>query len=351
MKRLSLVFVFMSAAGSASAATYCVESGDVAALSAAITAAQTNGEDDLIRMEIGQYDLSSDLIHDSGEPHALTIEGGYLSGAAPCAWDPTTPDASTTRIDGGNIIRVALNPLGGDLTIKGLTISRMFSGIGQFLPSVSLAGKNITISNVVLSENVAPQYAGIGIYGNGAIQLQNSLFSSNASWNGGAAIEVQNGNVGGLLCNWIINSTIAGNSSSLAGLSLQNNDPTCPSIVANSVFWDNGDKGTGEHDLKVSSETFLISDDVTVIDVDIGPLHPDSASFSMDPLFKDSSSGDYRVRDDSPLRDRGTSDGGFIWSPGDWDVVGKPRFDNGLADIGAFEVQDVIYAHGFDWQL
>ncbi len=68
---------------------------------------------------------------------------------------------------------------------------------------------------------------------------------------------------------------------------------------------------------------------------------------SIDPLFN----VDYSLSDFSPLRDKGSA-GAPFFSPGDFDVEGQPRiYHSEHVDIGAFEVQDVIFAHDFDFQM
>ena len=70
---------------------------------------------------------------------------------------------------------------------------------------------------------------------------------------------------------------------------------------------------------------------------------------SVDPLFK-SANESYALGDLSPLRDAGDL-GGLFFVLDPYDLVGNVRTYGAKPDIGASEIQDVIFANGADFQL
>ena len=57
---------------------------------------------------------------------------------------------------------------------------------------------------------------------------------------------------------------------------------------------------------------------------------------------------DWTIDDASPLRDKGLES---ELNVGEFDVAGHPRIYNDLPDVGAYEIQDVIFAYDFDIDL
>ena len=137
--------------------------------------------------------------------------------------------------------------------------------------------------------------------------------------------------------------------------------------ISNNVFWNNG--GT---DLMTngSGATNLANNDYGTLS---GTWATDSNALHVDPGFL--ALGDFRLRADSPLRDAGDNDavGGIgswdaagamrlavnsplrdggnnspIGGTGSFDADGNPRVVFGTVDLGAYEIQDVIFKDGFD---
>ena len=52
------------------AATFSIGAGDVAGFQSALTAAATNGEDDVINVSAGTYDLSSTLTYETSQAYS-----------------------------------------------------------------------------------------------------------------------------------------------------------------------------------------------------------------------------------------------------------------------------------------
>lgn len=322
------------------AAAFCITAGDVAGLQAALQTTETNGEDDVIQLQIGDYSLTSSLNSESLESHSLTIEGGYGEFFGnPCGLSPQTSDATQTRIDGAASYSIYLNPLGGSLILRGITIKNTFVGDQFPFAAVRLeSGATGSAENDIFSDNAA-------IHGNGVkvdsinVEIKNALFYGNSSWSGDASVLVYSSNFSDAVAVVIANSTFANNLSSFAALEISQASTSSASVIANSLFW-----GNSGSDAAFYTSAYLTNDDITYYD---GQITQSTGLVSISPFFKNSPAGDFSLKDDSPLRDMGASNG-FVWWPGDWDVRGKPRTSGVMPDVGAFEIQDVIFANGFD---
>jgi hypothetical protein len=146
--------------------------------------------------------------------------------------------------------------------------------------------------------------------------------------------------VGATLCDLIINSTFA-----WGGAAIQNTGDDCASVIANSIFFGSGDFYDGPY---IKGEAYLFNNDLfnTAGITGTADLHL-VENFSADPLFVNIWNGDFSLQDGSVIQNRG-SPGGFLWGPGEKDVVGGERVVGGNPDVGAFELQDVIFGNGFD---
>ena len=156
----------------------------------ALTAAQSNGQDDVINVEAGTYNITATLTYStpSGDGgHKLNIQGD---------------DAGSTILDGGGNVRIMSidtdnnhdgGDLGGDVTITGLTFRNgEITGSGAGVIAFSNSAAIILTSNT-FTGNSDTQYGG-GAYvqanGSGAITLTNNTFSGNSSGFGGGGAYV-----------------------------------------------------------------------------------------------------------------------------------------------------------------
>lgn len=340
-----LLILALAVSAHSQAATICVASGDVVGLKAAIATAQSNGEDDLIELQTGQYFLSSaDTLsyYPDVEEHSLTIEGGYSDFFGnPCGIAPASPDARQSVIDGGRL-RLSLPGGAGSISLKSVTISNAI-GNNQYSVPVAIGGLsnstgNVSIYNSMFLGNVSftNEAVAVGVT-QGTLLIQNSLFASNSSLAGVPPIRIHDPASGGAFCLGIVNSTFMQNASTAPAVRIST--PACLALVANSVFWD-GNVG-GDMQIDSPSMTYMQNDDLG----NLAEAANTQATnlLSVDPMFN----SDYSLKDYSPLRDAG-SNGGVIYSPGEFDVIGNPRTDGANPDIGAFEIQDVIFANTFD---
>jgi len=329
------------------ATTYCIAAGDFVGLQGALADAATNNADDVIELQSGLYSMPSNFLlwyEATSEYHDLTIEGGYSDNLGnPCGSPPTVPDARLTVLDHG-LFRVHLAGGAGSFTLKSVTVQNTFSTDPND-PPVEIGGYpnstgNVTIQNSMFIGNGSTTRAGVYLFASeGALSIYNSVFATNVSFSSESPVRLGSQRTNGSFCALIVNSTFTGNSSSVPAVDVQTS--MCSSVVANDIFW--GNVGSADAYFAVPDNTYLATDDFGDL-ADAVNTHA-ADLLSVDPLFNP----DHSLRDLSPLRDKG-SDGGSIFSPGAYDVVGNTRTAGAKPDIGAFEIQDVIFAHGFDFQ-
>ena len=137
---------------------FCVKTS--AELQNALTAAASNGEDDIIKVVRGTY--IGNFVFDSYEGKSLSLLGGYSSDCASRILDP-----ATTVLDGNFLGRVLFlnNASAGDLYVEGFKIRRgntLENGGGIYAASFfyGMAG-DITITDNILLDNTATKGSGI----------------------------------------------------------------------------------------------------------------------------------------------------------------------------------------------
>ena len=170
----------------------------------------------------------------------------------------------------------------------------------------------------------------------GTLSIQNSVFASNGSFAGKSPIAFAATAPNGAFAAEITNSTFTDNLSSVAAVQLY--VPSGNALLANDILWSNYG---GDIDIHFPSTTWLLNDDLTSLGEATNTQS--YALLSVDPLFN----ADFSLRDASALRDAG-SDGSIVFYPGVSDVVGNSRTYGVYPDIGAYEIQDVIFADDFD---
>jgi hypothetical protein len=199
------------------------------------------------------------------------------------------------------------------------------------------------LENVIFDGNVSTLYYPIVISSTQTI-IRNSVFAKNQTALGYHQLHIDSDLSGS--CVAILNSTIAWNAGGAyaLGISAANG---CTPLIANTLFW-----GNSGGDLGISAfgqfPPLLSNDDIGTFD--LPPGTPIDGIFSLDPLFVDASSGNYALSDFSLLRDEG-SDLSLVGGPGTEDVSGLARTYGAHPYIGAYEIQDVIFASGNDQSL
>ncbi|GAB4527234.1 MAG: hypothetical protein OHK0046_44840 [Anaerolineae bacterium] len=192
------VFVFP-----AQAATVSVTCDDD--LNAAVTAANTNGEDDTLNLDSGcTYTLANTLVILADNFHTLTING---NGAT---------------ITANNAFRVVSVDVDADLTLNNVTLTGgLASGVDNLGGGLKNNGGRVQILNSTITANTAQE--GGGVYNNeslnvpGVIEIENSVISANIANGSGGGLHNDNGTADLRNTITITGSTISDNSATNGG--------------------------------------------------------------------------------------------------------------------------------------
>ena len=140
-----LIMAFLTfAAEMSQAAEFCVRTAEE--LQDALTMAESNGQDDTIRIVQGTYD--GNFAYYMGEPFALSIEGGYDTDCI-----ERQINAPNTILDGdsaGNVILLICDG-SANFVVDGVTLRNGYSNTCGGL-TVSTHG-DVTITNNIISSN------------------------------------------------------------------------------------------------------------------------------------------------------------------------------------------------------
>jgi len=232
-KRLFIVFLCLAflalLAGGAWAAEYCVDPGGGGTHTDphwALLAAQSNGEDDIIKVVQGTYNStgSNYFYYYSSEGHSVDLRGGYTAG---CASRVVAPANTILDAKGSSTVLFFQNGSGGNISVDGFTIQNGISassGGGIFARSHSDSGApvDITITNNIITGNsAAATCQGGGVYAmsyadssspGGSVTLTNNTVTGNtADYDGGGAYagSFSTSGTGGTVT--LTNNTITGN--------------------------------------------------------------------------------------------------------------------------------------------
>ena len=163
-------------------ATFCVS--DATELQSALTTAESNGEDNTIKIVQGTY--SGNFTYASTEGYGLTVEGGYSQDCGSRTIDPVN-----TILDGGGTDTVlALASQGGvTFSVEGLTFqngnaSTVTTGGGLY---AGARNGSMTLTNNTFTGNTARSGGGVYLYGS-SIRLTNNTFTGNTGSDNGGGI-------------------------------------------------------------------------------------------------------------------------------------------------------------------
>lgn len=351
MPRLSTALTLLVALGvgtpTASAAIFCVSDGP--SLQNALTQAATNGEDDQIRLRAGIYTMGSGataFTYNSAEAFRLVISGGWQNfGLVTCAFASADPNLSV--LNGANQRRVmdlskSSTNFNAMLEVRNLTITGgSGTGFGGLRVSV---GDAVALERLIVRNNNATNSdspGGILVAAARNVQLSNSLLLDNTCANGPCGAKLVTAQPVASVD--VRNSTIARNrcpaiACPMAGVLIDNFFST---LVGNNAFHEN--EGAQLEFAPANANAVLLRNNR--IGSFIGnPAQNIGNIAAPNPGFVDAANDDFRLRQDSPLLDAGDR----AISAGDFDLDGNAR-TNGLdRDIGAYELQYMVFADSFE---
>jgi hypothetical protein len=357
--------VLLTGLPSAYAATYCVAT--VSELRDALTAAAASQADDEIRVRIGAYGVTQQLLYNSPNNGWLFVLGGYYTvDGNPCGGRSLS--AFSTVLDGqGNnqVLGIYFNPPGATtngprLGVDNLTLMNGMGtgfqrGGGLDIASYGNAYAEIFLDNLAVRNNSGYFSGGINAtVNNGLIRVANSWFEGNAAptsayghiYLGANASQASVGLI--FANNTVVNGTCPGNGSRGCGVGIG----ACAGVnvqISNNIFSNNQIS-----DLNLEGCSVIGMGDGTVaMNANSGGslsgnLTPTiSNPLSLNPGFVNAAGFDFRLRNDSALINRGTGPIPLYGYNG-FDLDGGLRVRNGTLDAGAFENQDWMMASGFE---
>jgi len=330
----------------------CVTSS--AELQTALTLAQNDGKDNVIRLVLGTYYVSQNnntaFSYTSEEQHRLYVIGGYTAGCASRISNP-----GTTILDGGNIYQGSYSsggvlhlvnnynyntPLVGDgyIEVNGLTIQ---NGKAYYGGGVYMAARNGTVilANSIVKNNTATSRAG-GIYAwnvEGTVALTGNVIARNVAEYEHGGINVENSYWGKL---YITNNTIDDNTLNTlggigGGIYVTTDDSLNVVTMQNNIIWNNaGDSEIYLDNLwKGAGAVNSYNNDFDPTKMR-GVFANSSSNITADPQFVNAAGGDYRLLSSSLARDAGNNSATFLTQT---DLWGNARVVGTAVDIGAAE--------------
>lgn len=345
----TLLLGFAQAAIAGTAPTIvCVTS--TAEFQTALTNAASSAGDTTIEVAAGTYPIDSVLSYATFDDKTLTIEGGFKPlGGQPCG--DHVADASLSILDGGGtspILQLSDFHGVGAITVRHLTFQH---SLGSAL-NVGSGPAHVDIDGNVFVDNSSPAEGGgiLAAVATGEVRVANNLVAGNTS--GGFTLAVGASVAYGAPPHSGIftNNTVTFNTSGATYATVFINPPTGATFsVANNIVWGN----FGGDDVRVTIPGSFASGPSTLANNDIGTLSginiTETDDVNVDPRFI--GTGSYALASDSPLIDAGmnAAPGGT----GTYDLMGLARIvairsDTPVVDVGAYELQDVIFKDGYD---
>ena len=323
-----LLAVALFGSTSAYAATSCVNTP--LQLAIALSVAQSNGEDDVIKVEVGTYLLGGELDYIAAptEAHDLTISGGWAPGCSALS------SSGSSALDGQNAVRPLYVAAGANsrVNIVNLTFQHgnAATNAGGGLSMAASTNSILDVESSIFISNKCATTIGGAIFMSGeVIYLKNSLVIANS---GASTVYIANGYIAELNNNTIVGNQLANHVGQgavyLAGGGQYFN-------LSNNILWNN----EGADLFDPNGMAALYNNDIGVKS-GMPPLS-ESNGLSVDPDFDGFLS--VMPAPGSPLVNSGLDSplGGI----GGTDLAGKDRLVGQHVDIGAYET-DVLFRNG-----
>lgn len=366
-----LGLVLAAGTSRACGATFCVNSATQ--LQNALSSAATNGQDDVIRVEEGTYNVpAGGFVYDAGnypnDDHDLEISGGWYSGFNfACLGQHRTPFG--TILDGkhSDPVMTVYPRVHTNVTIRFLSFEHADTsadygkagGLKIYNTYDNQTGDGyfgtITIERNAFIGNTAWGAAGLylGTYrseNTAVFRVINNLFLHNHGTHGSGAAGLFHGDGKGI---YLTNNTVLSNTTDDtdpdATGGIEQSGANATQFVANNNFW-----GNDGLDFQMSYQGVYV--DYTLIDNNyqsLGGAPPTqmAGNMSVEPEYQDPLAlFDYNFTPsrNSPLVDAGASPPpiSINWYLTDTDLFGAGR-KVGAVDIGAYE-EEVIFRDGFE---
>jgi hypothetical protein len=328
--------IFLGICALAHAAPTCIS--NVSQIQPALTAAQSNGVDDVIYLEVGTYNLTTELHYTAaaGEDHILTLIGGLAPGC-----QSGYASSGATVLDGQNMTRILTIDAQGAVNIGRISFVNA-SATQYFGGAVNLTNESAQdtyiFANVFLANKTASGLAAGALYVEsstlGDIYVWSNLFLANTGSGGAGAIYANAKHDAYFTGNTIVGNQISG-ATGLGALDLAG---TGNYWISNNILWNNAVADLYD---QVGHARFASND----IGVKAGfPPISEAGDLNVDPQFAGFFGN--ALSPSSPLVNAGKDNppGGV---GGCCDPVGQPRVQGAHVDIGAYET-DVLFRNGFN---
>ncbi|MGA9335389.1 MAG: hypothetical protein WBV39_14010 [Rudaea sp.] len=339
MRKLQAIAACAGAFGAfatTSAATFCVS--NPGQFAAALSAAQTDNDNDIVYVVAGTYNLSAGLEFDSTQAYALTLVGGV---DATCS----TLTGTLSILNGQNLYRaLSVSNSNGAVAISRMgfengSVNDLNGGAGLYAYS---SNGNILIGLSRFANNAGSLGGGLSVgTEHGQISFANNLVVGNTAFDFGAGTLYQGAGEA-----YVIGNTVADNGNqagqNTGGLAISGN---AHFTLANNILW--GNTNDGGYDLYAGAAHSRLNNDLGIVGGTMTIPDAASGNVSVDPRFVDCGvgCGNYELDSTSLLIDAGNDAPGY--GVGTLDLAFRPRIVGAHIDIGAFENADLIFRDGF----